>query len=179
MTLVVTESNLGARFAAPDMSNYREKLIEHVFIAEVLQECAFVRNQVVEVLHAEVDAGGYDLVLQMGDVIRHVQLKTRFKSAVGRKVIVNANLEQHRGGCVVWMFWDVDPATHRASLTYRWFGDGPRQRTKPLPATVGTNPRGGTTRPNTRVMKWGDFEPTQGAVKIGELVTRLFGNLPR
>jgi hypothetical protein len=161
------------------MSNYREKLIEHVFIADLLQECAFVRNQAVEVLHAEVDVGGYDLVLQMGTVIRHAQLKTRFKSARGRKVLVNANLEQHRGGCIIWMFWEVDPETHRAALTYRWYGNGPRQRTKPLPATVGTNPRGGAIRPNTRVMKWGDFEPAIGTLGIDQLVTRLFGRPPR
>lgn len=115
---------------------------------------------------------------QVGEVVRHVQLKTRFKAARGRKVVVNASLEGHRGGCVVWIFWDVDPATHRASLAYRWYGNGPRQRTRPLPATVGTNPRSKTIRPNTRVMKWGDFEPNPGTVGIAELVTLLFGRRP-
>ena len=37
----VAPALLGSDLAAPNMSNYREKLIEHVFIAELLQECAF------------------------------------------------------------------------------------------------------------------------------------------
>ncbi|MCA1706608.1 MAG: hypothetical protein LC808_26435 [Actinobacteria bacterium] len=38
-----------------------EKLMEHIFLSEILQECWFHRRQVVEVLRAEVDAAGYDL----------------------------------------------------------------------------------------------------------------------
>lgn len=57
---------IGTELAAPGMSRYREKLIEHIFIAEILQECALVRGQVVEILHAEVDDGGYDLVFSSG-----------------------------------------------------------------------------------------------------------------
>jgi hypothetical protein len=100
--LVVKPVPLGWALAVPNMSHYREKLLEHVFISEVLQECFLVRGKHVEVLHAEVDAGGYDLVFQVDTIIRHVQLKTRFKTARPRKVTVNANLEAHRGGCVVW-----------------------------------------------------------------------------
>ena len=76
-------------------------------MAEVSRSALLVRRQVVEVLHAEVDEGGYDIVFQVGDMIRHVQLKTRFKSARGRRVTVNSNLEKHRGGCVVWIFWTL------------------------------------------------------------------------
>ncbi len=39
-------------------SRTMEKLVEHVFLAEVLQECWLRRQQVVEVLHAEVEAAG-------------------------------------------------------------------------------------------------------------------------
>lgn len=47
-------------------SSSREALIEHVFIAEVLQESWFGREQSVEVLRSEVDAGGYDVVSNAG-----------------------------------------------------------------------------------------------------------------
>lgn len=56
-------------------SSSREALIEHVFIAEVLQEAWFAREQLVEVLRSEVDAAGYDVVFECGPITRHVQLK--------------------------------------------------------------------------------------------------------
>lgn len=167
---------LGDWLGPPSMSHYRENLLEHVFIAELLQECAFVRHQAVEVLRAEVDDGGYDLVLQMGGIIRHVQLKTRLRMGRARRVQVNANLERHKGGCVVWIFWEVDPSSHRARLTYRWFGDAGMRRTKPLPGTVGRHARGGAERPNIRVLKWGDFEAVDNTAA---LVVKLFGHRPK
>ena len=55
-------------------SRDREKLIEHVFISEILQESWFVREQPLEVLKSEVDAYGYDLVLECNGVTRHILL---------------------------------------------------------------------------------------------------------
>jgi hypothetical protein len=78
------------------MSHYRENLLEHVFIAEVLQACARRRRK-VEVLRAEVDDAGYDLVLESNGVIRHIQLKSR--SGKNRNpLVVNENLQEHVGG---------------------------------------------------------------------------------
>jgi hypothetical protein len=114
---------LGAWLAPPDMSHYRENLLEHVFIAEVLQERAFVRRQKVEVLRAEVDDGGYDRVFELGEIVRHVQLKTRFVGRTTRNknpLPINVRLEEHLGGCVVLMEWRVASDQSRAQLTYRW-----------------------------------------------------------
>jgi hypothetical protein len=162
---------LGSWLVPPSMSHYLENLMEHVFVAELLQECAIERHQAVEVLRAEVDDGGYDLVLQAAGIIRHVQLKTRYKAGRARSVQVNANLERHPGGCVVWMLWDVDPSTRRMRMTYRWYGDGPEQPTKPLPARIGRHTSTGAERPNMRILKWGDF---QGVGDTGALVDLLF-----
>lgn len=57
-------------------SSFYEQLVEHVFISEVLQEVWFRFGKVAEVLRAEVDASGYDIVLECNNVLRHVQLKT-------------------------------------------------------------------------------------------------------
>ena len=57
-------------------SSFRENLLEHMFISEVLQEAWIKRRQVIEVLRSEVDDSGYDVVLVSGQVIRHVQLKS-------------------------------------------------------------------------------------------------------
>lgn len=60
-------------------SNFYEQLVEHVFISELLQEVYFRHQKTVEVLRAEVDSSGYDIVLECNGFIRHVQLKTSGK----------------------------------------------------------------------------------------------------
>ena len=50
-------------------------MLEHVFVSELLQEAWFRYGMTIEVLHSEVDSAGYDIVLEFGGVIRHVQLK--------------------------------------------------------------------------------------------------------
>ena len=130
-------------FGTPEMSHYRENLLEHMFISELLQVCAFERGQKVEVLRTEVDEYGYDLVLETDDeppVVRHVQLKTRKKGGGGRGVTVNADLMRHEGWCVVWFDWDLDPLTwdldpsaRRLELSYRWLGNLPGESSVVLP----------------------------------------------
>lgn len=143
-----------------------EKLVEHLFLAELLQECWFRRRRLVEVLRSEVDAAGYDLILESRDVIRHVQLKASRKGAKTSKQTVNARLKDRVGGCVVWVFYAVDPETYRAELSYRW------REAASLPDTRGRHTRGGATRENTRVIPKGEFEVLSD---ITVLADRLFG----
>lgn len=56
-------------------SSFREKMLEHVFISEVLQETWLRHGRTIEVLRSEVDSSGYDLVLEYNGIVRHVQLK--------------------------------------------------------------------------------------------------------
>lgn len=160
--------DLSSWLAPPGMSHYAENLLEHVFISDVLQECAFVRHQTIEVLHAEVDDGGYDLVFELGDIVRHVQLKSRLKKGATKRIKVNANLERHTGGCIVLMSWEVTPKG-RASLHYRWFGGAPAEPTKRLPD------KGDSDKPGFCILRLGDFELLEG---ISDLVSRLFGPRP-
>lgn len=145
-----------------------EKLIEHVFLAEVLQECWFARRQVVEVLRAEVDAAGYDLVLEVGGKIRHVQLKASRQGGKTSRQTINRKLKERSGGCVVWVTYAVDSETCRARLVYRWW-DG---ASSDLPPVAGRNPHTKRERPRTAVLKKSDFEPVS---TVGDLVDRLFG----
>ena len=145
-----------------------EKLMEHIFLAEVLQECWFQRRQIVEVLRAEVDAAGYDVVLEAAGKIRHVQLKASRQGGKTAKQTINTRLVDREGGCVVWVSYEVNETKGRADLKYRWWDS----RTQDLPLTVGRNTRTGRERPNTAVLKKSDFE------LIGDtatLVGRLFG----
>ena len=56
------------------------RIIEYQFLADLLQEAWFGRRMLVDVMYSSVDAFGYDLVIESGDVIRHVQLKTRARA---------------------------------------------------------------------------------------------------
>jgi hypothetical protein len=96
--------------------------MEHAFLSEVLQHCWFIQDHPVEVIRPDVDAGGYDLVLEAKGQVRHVQLKSRWKKAAGPKVLkkVNSRLLGHRDPCVVWIFWQADPATCRVTLQYKY-----------------------------------------------------------
>lgn len=147
-----------------------EKLMEHIFLSEVLQECWFNRRQIVEVLRAEVDAAGYDLVLQTGGSTRHIQLKASRQGGKTSRQTINRKLANREGGCVIWIAYEVDENTGRAQLKFRWWDS----EIKELPAVVGKNPRTGQERPNTAVLKKSDFELIYDTPT---LVSRLFGDI--
>lgn len=156
-------------------SGYREIFIEHLFISDLLQHCAFVRDHKVEVLRSEVDNSGYDLVLEHGDVIRHVQLK----SGSGQSVDVNVKLQDHVGGCVVWMRWKHD-APARAILEYRWFGNPPNQQTRDLgPEKPPKRGKPGEFVESKRRLRRGLFNPATGWCGIDVLADHLFASTPR
>ena len=148
-----------------------EKLVEHIFLSEVLQECWFRRRQIVEVLRAEVDAAGYDVVLEAAGKIRHVQLKASRQGGKTSKQTINAKLADRQGGCVVWIAYEVDESDGRAHLKYRWWDSD----TQPLPMTPGRNTRTGKERPNTFILKKSAFELIE---HTQTLVDRLFGSIP-
>jgi len=115
-------------------STFYEQLVEHVFISEVLQEAWYYYGKTVEVLRSEVDASGYDVVLECNEVLRHVQLKTsRCESKTARQK-VNIALAAKPGGCIVWIVRSEDHESCRASLSYLFFGGASRM---PLPSLEG------------------------------------------
>jgi len=154
-------------------SRDRENLIEHVFISEILQECWFVREQPIEILRAEVDAYGYDLVLECNGLIKHVQLKATQNARPTRKQTINRFLENKVGGCVVWILIDRQHNEGRVQLNYLYFGGRrPRDRMPPLGDTPALNPRSKAPRKNSRLLDAKQFDaiPTTAA-----LLDRMFG----
>jgi len=83
-------------------STLRERIVEHVFVGEVLTTLWRRGVLNVEILRPEFDAHGYDVVMSRGPVVRHVQLKTQ---AAG-KVSVGRALAEKPSGCVVWIALD-------------------------------------------------------------------------
>ena len=69
-------------------SGLREKVLEHLFVGDLLR-CLWRKGaRDIEVLRAEVDRAGYDLVLECNGVLRHVQDavagRTRRRALPGR-----------------------------------------------------------------------------------------------
>ncbi len=104
------------------LSTFRERMLEHSFLAELLQEF-WTRGEVVEVARSEVDTG-YDLVLEARGVLRHVQLKSTRRGGKAAHQIVQLSLGQKRSGCVVWIEFADDQAD-RLRLAYRFLGGLP------------------------------------------------------
>lgn len=93
-------------------SSFREKLIEHMFVAELLKYSWDIAREkdttLIEVSRAEVDRGGYDLIAEWGGVLRHIQLKGSFKDSTVARQKVHIALEEKPSACVVWVFLDDD-----------------------------------------------------------------------
>ena len=157
-------------------SSFYEQLVEHVFVSEVLQEVWYSFRRTAEVLRSEIDAFGYDLVLDCNGVVRHVQLKTSKHDAKANGQKVNEALAGKPSGCVVWVFRNEQQG--RMVFTYRFFGGKAK---KPLPSLEGFkvakhskgNAKGvKAERKAIRVVPRSKFTPIPG---IRELVETLFG----
>ena len=59
-------------------SSYREKLIEHLFIGELLKSSWQNGDCQLEVGKPEVDNSGYDVIIEANRIVRHVQLKASY-----------------------------------------------------------------------------------------------------
>jgi len=150
----------------PKDARYIENIVEHVFLSEVLQYCWFFRRHPVEVSRPDVDAGGYDLVLEANGRVRHIQLKCHAAGgAKGQPKLINSRLRDHPDPCVVWMSWRPDPTTCRVALRYRY---SDRANWPPPQDDV-----------TTFELKGAHFVPsTPSFFDTPELVDRLFGPAP-
>ncbi len=115
-------------------SSFFEQLAEHVFISEILQESYYGSGMTVEILRSEIDASGYDLVLERNGVTRHVQLKTSRTQSLAAVQKVHTALAVKPSGCVVWIIREECPVARRMRLSYRFFGGAPGE---PLPSLEG------------------------------------------
>ena len=162
-------------------SSFYEQLVEHVFISEILQEAWYRLGQTIEVLRSEIDASGYDVVLECNGILRHVQLKT--SAAGGRTAYQNVNvrLAGKPGGCVVWLVRTEDPATCRMRLSYLYFGSGAGEALPVLDGyPIARHTKGDSTgfkreRPGIRRVPKSAFEKIDSA---RALIERLFGIVP-
>src|SRR4051812_11939125 len=89
-------------------SSYREKLIEHLFVGELLKLSWLNHGCSLEVAKPEVDNSGYDILAEANGFIRHIQIKT---SIIGGKTAsqkVHAKLVEKPSACVIWIYFNEE-----------------------------------------------------------------------
>ena len=155
-------------------SSFREKLLEHVFLSELLQVAWLRRGRkTVEVLKPEVDNAGYDLVLECQNTCRYVQLKSSAQGSKTKQTNVNVKLIEKPKGCVIWLWFD-DNAENRIVLRYLfleaeregWSIRECRPAKRTTPNAQGFKPE----RRNTRVVEKTHFTE----LNVVELFDKLF-----
>lgn len=95
-----------------------EKSLEYSFLAGLSAEL-LKRGANFDILRADCDRAGYDVVVEANGIMRHIQLKGMKAGGRRRNVSVNIGLASRPSGCVIWMVYD--PATF-SIVSYRWFG---------------------------------------------------------
>lgn len=160
-------------------SVYRERLLEHLLIGELLKHSWLHHNATLEVSQPAIDRSGHDIVLEANEVTRHVQLKASSLTAKTSEQKVHLGLAGKPSGCVVWVHFD---ASTMELGPFLFFGDLPG---KPLPSIdtfkVAKHTRGGADgvkkeRPNIRLIPAFRFRKIDS---IPALYEALFGPIKR
>ena len=159
-------------------SSRREKLIEHMFVGDVLRHLWCSGYHEVDVLRAETDAGGYDIVIEANSDIRHIQLKSSALGATTRVQKVNVALWEKPSGCVVWVRFSPETLSLGPFL---WFGAEPGKslhaRSDPNELPTAKHSKGNAQgekaeRKNIRQLNIGKFDRIE---TVSGLVEKLFG----
>src|ERR1700738_2400192 len=134
----------------PDPSHFaessaRENLIEHVFLGELLRGLWRKNVRDLEVLHPEVDSGGYDLALEFRGLTRHVKLKSSFTGAKRSEITASVRLLDRPSACILWIFFDPDTL---ALGPFLWFGGAPGERIPSMGEKIARH-----TKPNAKLEK--------------------------
>ncbi|KAA0675827.1 hypothetical protein [Roseomonas genomospecies 6] len=158
-------------------STLRERIVEHVFIGDALRRLWQREVRDVEILRSEFDAGGYDLVMSRGRIVRHIQFKTTLLGGRTTSIKISLKLMEKPSGCVVWIIVAPDLTLN----SFLWLGGQPGE---PLPDigglkvvrhTKGNSAGMKAERSNHRIVPRRRFDllPSLDAV-----LARLFGPLP-
>jgi hypothetical protein len=111
-------------------SSLREKVLEHLFVGELLGYLWRSGRTDIELLRAEVDYRGYDLALGCNGCLRYIQLKSSHQGAAARSVNAHVGLEEEgRSACIIWI--KFDPTTMKLG-PFLWFGGKPGHPITPL-----------------------------------------------
>lgn len=112
-------------------SVYREKLLEHLLLGELLK-LSWKRGLAdLEISLPAIDRSGYDVLLEAQGIPRHIQLKSSARRATTAVQKIHLDLSRKPSGCVVWTLFDPDTLELGPFL---FFGGAPGT---PLPSLEG------------------------------------------
>ncbi len=157
-------------------SSYREKLIEHLFISELLKISWIKGDCQLEVAKPEVDNSGYDVIVESNRVVRHIQLKASYIGGSTSKQNIHIKLGEKPSGCVIWILFNQDTLELGP---YLFYGGAPGQPLLSLEnAKIAKHSKGDSTgkkaeRPNIRELSKSSFTTYQS---ISALYEALFGH---
>jgi len=156
-------------------SSYREAVIEHLFVGEMMRRLWLKGIADFEVLTPQVDDSGYDLVVEANGVTRHIQLKSSFKGASTKQVKASLRLRTKPSACIIWI--QFAPKTMKLG-EFLWFGGPPGERIPELKDfRLAKHTRAGSDgvkkeRPNQRSIPRSKFVRIDG---FDALLAQLFG----
>ncbi|MCH4813071.1 hypothetical protein [Vreelandella neptunia] len=156
-------------------SSFREKLIEHLFIGELLKLSWMGFGCTLEVASPEVDNAGYDLIVEDNGVVRHIQIKASYVGSKTASQKVHARLSEKPSGCVTWIYFNEDTLELGPFL---FFGSLPGEKLPSLDGlkvakhTKGNQSGFKAERPNIRVLPKSWFKNFSS---IDEVYEALFG----
>ena len=157
-------------------SSYREKLIEHLFVGELLKISWQHGDCALEIASPEVDNSGYDVVAEQHGVIRHIQLKASYVGGKTARQKIHTKLADKPSGCVIWIYFDE---TNLKMGPFLFFGGAPGERLPPLDELkTARHSKGDQTgykaeRPRIRELNKGHFVSFSS---IGDIYQQLFGD---
>jgi len=174
---LATDSEISQRRTASPHSldsSLREQALAHIFLGQLLSHMWRSGRHDIEVLKSEVDRHGYDVVLESDGIVRHIQLKSRFRGSTVSQVDINTKLLAKPGGCVIWIEFESETLSLEK---FYWFGGAPGT---PLPALgnrASKHSKGNAfgeklEKPLHRVLGKGRFDVLDAMPAV---VTRLFG----
>ncbi|MDZ7843062.1 MAG: hypothetical protein U5R46_19925 [Gammaproteobacteria bacterium] len=143
-----------------DHSSYREKLIEHLFIGELLKLSWMNGDCELEVASPEVDNSGYDVIAELRGIVRHIQRKASYVGGKTATQKVHVRLGRKPSGCVIWVYFNENTLELGPFL---FFGGGPGETLPDIhSAKVARHTKGDESgyraeRPNIRVINKGAF----------------------
>jgi len=161
-----------------DHSSFREKLVEHLFVGELLKMSWQSGSCDLEIAKPEVDNAGYDLIVEANGLVRHMQLKSTYVGGRAASQKIHLGLSNKPSGCMVWVYFNE--STLELGPFY-YFGGNPGE---PLPSLVGLKTARHTKgdqdghkaeRPNLKVVPKGKFKLLKSMRDVHQI---LFGPQP-
>lgn len=160
-------------------SSFREKMIEHLFVGELLKISWEIGKCDLEVAKPDVDNSGYDVILDSNQIIRHIQLKSSYVGSKTSRQKVHVKLGDKPSGCVIWVYFNEK--TLELGPFY-YFGS---KSGEPLPLLVdekiakhskGDSVGNKAERPNIRELNKGQFVRYDSCEQIYDVLFNIVHN---